>query len=142
MHELVHDAVMSRRMPPWQPDACCNHYRFDRSLSDAECETLVGWIDRTRYIIGFDFQPGVRAMVHHVIVFAIDEAKIGELERRDGSDGRPGWDCFGEGSELQGDKRYVGGWQPGVLARVLPDGIGRELPAHRRHIGIAVLWTR
>lgn len=188
LHELVHDAVASRQMPPWQPDPCCNHYRFDRSLSDAERETLIGWleqgypagdpatapplqpppqglphvdlhaemaaaftpepsigadelrcflldhapIDRTRYITGFDFHPGVRAMVHHVIVFAIDESKIGELERRDGSDGRPGWDCYGEGSELQGDKRYIGGWQPGVLAHVLPDGIGRELAAHTR----------
>jgi hypothetical protein len=187
VHEQVRDAVMARRMPPWQPDACCNHYRFDRSLSDAERDTLVRWlehgfpagdpvtapatppaqglprvdlhaemaaaftptpkvgadelrcflldhepIDRTRYITGFDFHPGVRAMVHHVIVFAIDESKIGELERRDGSDGRPGWDCYGEGSELQGDKHYIGGWQPGVLARVLPDGIGRELPARSR----------
>src|SRR6185503_3181801 len=147
MRDAIRDAVVSRRMPPWQPDACCNHYRFDRSLSDAERDTLVRWIDqgfaagepasappvqappkglprvdlhaemaaefrpspkigadelrcflldhapieRTRYITGFDFHPGARAMVHHVIVFAIDESKVGELERRDGSDGRPGW---------------------------------------------------
>lgn len=188
VHDAIRDAVASRRMPPWQPDPCCNHYRFDRSLSDAERDTLVRWIDqgfaagepasappvptpaqglprvdlhaemaaeftptprvgadelrcflldhapidRTRYITGFDFHPGVRAMVHHVIVFAIDESKVGELERRDGSDGRPGWDCYGEGGELQGSKQYIGGWQPGVLARVLPDGIGRELKAHTR----------
>src|SRR6185436_5801867 len=30
LHELVRDAVASRQMPPWQPDPCCNHYRFDR----------------------------------------------------------------------------------------------------------------
>jgi hypothetical protein len=185
---IVRDSIDSRRMPPWQPDACCNHYRYDRSLTDDERATFLTWIDngtalgdpadsppamppptglprvdlraempaeftpqpkvgadelrcflldheaidRTRYITGFDFQPGVRAMVHHVIVFAVDEADANSLEARDGADGRPGWDCYGEAGELQGSSKYVGGWQPGVLPRLLPDGIGRELPKGTR----------
>jgi len=188
LHGILHDAVESRRMPPWQPDPCCTTYRFDRSLSEAERATLLRWfdtgtvagdpgdapatpppaiglprvdlraemavpftpqpkvgadelrcflldhdaIDHPRYITGFDFQPGVRAMVHHVIVYAVDEAEAGKLAARDGEDGRPGWDCYGEGGELAGDSKYVGGWQPGVTARLLPDGIGRELPKGTR----------
>jgi hypothetical protein len=89
-------------------------------------------IDRTRYITGFDFTPGVRSMVHHVIVYAVDEDKARELAERDGKDGRPGWDCYGEDGELRGSREYIGGWQPGVLARLLPEGIGRELKANTR----------
>lgn len=185
---ILHDAVASRRMPPWQPDPCCTPYQFDRSLSDAERDTFLRWIengvaigdpaeappttppaaglprvdlraempvaflpqprvgsdeircflldhepiDRTRYITGFDFQPGVRAMVHHVIVNAIEPDKVAELEARDGADGRPGWDCYGDGGELTQSSQYIGGWQPGVLPRLLPEGIGRELPARTR----------
>ncbi|CAN5917158.1 hypothetical protein BH11MYX3_BH11MYX3_06190 [soil metagenome] len=89
-------------------------------------------IDRTRYITGFDFLPGVRSMVHHVIVFSVPEDAVAALSKDDGKDGRPGWDCYGEGGELQSSKEYIGGWQPGVLPRVLPEGIGRELKARTR----------
>ncbi len=185
---VIHDAVASRQMPPWQPDACCNHYLFDRSLTDAEYDTLLRWLEtgtpagdpadekpiaepprtlprvdlhaempvdfvpqpargsdeircflldhddipRTRYITGFDFQPGARPEVHHVIVYAVDEDRAKDLAAKEGKDGRPGWDCYGEDGELRGSREYIGGWQPGVLPRLLPDGIGRELKAHTR----------
>ncbi|HWO23926.1 MAG TPA: hypothetical protein VNO30_34525 [Kofleriaceae bacterium] len=188
MREIVRDAVESRRMPPWQPAPCCNEYLHDRSLTDAERETLLRWlaggtpagdpadarpdaaptpglprvdlaavmpvpftpapkigsdeircflldhepIDRMRYITGFDFKPGARSLVHHVIVYAVDEDAARELAARDGADGRPGWDCYGEGGELVQSKQYIGGWQPGNLPRVLPEGLGRELPARTR----------
>ena len=188
LHGLVRAAIDARTMPPWQPDACCNHYAWDRSLSEAERATMLRWFDtgmpagdpadappampppaslphvdlraempaaftpiakvgadelrcflldhepieRTRYITGFDFQPGARPEVHHVIVFAVPEGEVGALMAQDGRDGRPGWDCYGQGGELQPGTAYIGGWQPGVLARVLPAGIGRELPAHTR----------
>jgi hypothetical protein len=185
---LVHDAVASRRMPPWQPAPCCNAYQHDRSLTDADRDTLLRWIergapagdraderpvappprglprvdltatmrvpftpqakvgadelrcflldhepiDRERYITGFDFKPGVRSMVHHVIVYAVDEDAVGKLAAKDGTDGRPGWDCYGQGGEIWQSMQYIGGWQPGELPRVLPEGLGRELPAHTR----------
>ena len=188
MRDLVHDAVETRRMPPWQPAPCCDRYLHDRSLSDADRDTMLRWleggtpagdpadarpaappppglprvdlaavmpvpftpqpkigadelrcflldhepIERLRYITGFDFKPGVRSMVHHVIVYAVDEDAAAELAARDGADGRPGWDCFGQGGELAQSKQYIGGWQPGVLPRLLPEGIGRELPARTR----------
>ncbi|HEX5059695.1 MAG TPA: hypothetical protein VFV99_10065, partial [Kofleriaceae bacterium] len=189
IREAITEAVDERRMPPWQPADCCNHYRWDRSLSDAERNTLLRWlrsgmalgdiadqmpvpapptglprvdltatmhvpfipqpkigadeircflldhddIPRDRYITGFDFKPGVRGEVHHIIVAAVDEDHAAELAKRDGEDGRPGWDCWGDGaSEFGSDAQYIGGWQPGVLPRLLPDGVGRKLPAHTR----------
>ena len=186
LREAIYQAVEDNVMPPWQPADCCNHYKWDRSLTSDERATLLRWlgggmpigdiaervpvtpppvglprvdltatmrapftpqpkigadevrcfmldhapIDRDRYITGFDFKPGVRGEVHHIIVMAIDEDDAAELDARDGADGRPGWDCWGEGSEL--GSQYIGGWQPGVLPRVLPDGIGRLLPARTR----------
>ena len=188
MRESLRDAIDARTMPPWQPSDCCNHYNYDRSLSDADRDTLLRWFDSalpvgdpadeqpvmppplglphvdltatmhtaftpqpkvgadeircfmldhapietTRYITGFDFKPGTRGEVHHVIVMALDEDRAAELAPRDGEDGRPGWDCWGSGGEITTGQAYIGGWQPGVLPRLLPDGIGRELPAHTR----------
>ena len=188
LREAIFQAVDARLMPPWQPAACCNEYKWDRSLTDAERATLLRWlttnlplgdeadrapvappptglprvdltarmpepflpkptigadeircfllehdaIDRDRYITGFDFKPGVRGEVHHIIVAAVAPQAVAELEAKDGADGRPGWDCWGEGSELGSTQTYIGGWQPGVLPRLLPDGIGRLLPAGTR----------
>jgi hypothetical protein len=186
--ESIHLAVTDRRMPPWQPDACCNTYRWDRSLTEDQRATFLRWleqgfalgdpadappaeppppglprvdlravmpepfspqpqigadelrcflldhdaIDRVRYITGFDFQPGVRSMVHHVIAYAVEADKVDDFERRSGSDGRPGFECRGDDGEVIGGKRHIGGWQPGVTARLYPDGMGRELPAGSR----------
>lgn len=41
----IHEAVATRSMPPWQPDPCCTPYRWDRSLSDAQRETVLRWFD-------------------------------------------------------------------------------------------------
>lgn len=37
-------AIASGAMPPWQPDDACNSYRGDFSLSDAEQDTLLAWL--------------------------------------------------------------------------------------------------
>ncbi|HEY5922759.1 MAG TPA: hypothetical protein VIV11_13860 [Kofleriaceae bacterium] len=188
VREAVYQTIEQRIMPPWQPADCCNHYQWDRSLSDEQRNTLLRWlehnmplgdvadqmpvpppptglprvdltatmrapftpipkigadevrcflldhapIERDRYITGFDFKPGVRGEVHHIIVSAVDADYAAELAARDGADGRPGWDCWGEGSELASGAKYIGGWQPGVLPRLLPDGMGRLLPARTR----------
>lgn len=39
-------AVASGTMPPWQPDDCCNHYRWDRSLTDEQRALLLSWLDQ------------------------------------------------------------------------------------------------
>jgi hypothetical protein len=188
VREAVYQTVEDRVMPPWQPADCCNHYRWDRSLTDAERNTMLRWLDnnmtvgdpadrmptpppptglprvdltatmptpfipkpkigadeircflldhepitRDRYITGFDFKPGVRGEVHHIIVMAVDEELAADYAVKEGADGRPGWDCWGEASEFGSGSTYIGGWQPGVLPRLLPEGMGRLLPAGRR----------
>lgn len=43
-HEISH-AVLSREMPPFMPEACCNRFQNDTSLSDQQIADLVRWID-------------------------------------------------------------------------------------------------
>ncbi|MEW5851282.1 MAG: monooxygenase [Myxococcota bacterium] len=40
----IRSAVLSGTMPPWPPAACCNRYRFDRSLSAVEIATIDAWV--------------------------------------------------------------------------------------------------
>jgi hypothetical protein len=188
VREAVRQAVDERTMPPWQPNDCCNSYRWARSLSDAERETMLNWLaqnmpigdpadqmpvqqppqglprvdlhasmrvpftpmqkvgadeircflldheltDRDRYITGVDFKPGVRGEVHHVVILAADEDAAAGYAAQDGADGRPGWDCWGKGPAFRDGTKFVGSWQPGVLPRLLPAGMGRLLPARSR----------
>jgi hypothetical protein len=188
LREDIHRVIADRVMPPWQPADCCNHYRWDRSLSAAERNTLLTWLetnlplgdiadqqpvppppqglprvdlraqmpvaftpmpklgadelrcflldheltDRDRYITGVDFKPGVRGEVHHVTLTSVTAEVAAELAAKSGADGRPGWDCWGQGFVAGQGTKFVGSWQPGVLPRLLPDGIGRLLPAGSR----------
>jgi hypothetical protein len=44
---LIRDRVASRQMPPWHLDKTVGikEYKYDRSLSDAQIDTIVRWID-------------------------------------------------------------------------------------------------
>ena len=84
------------------------------------------------YMTGFEFHPGRRAMVHHVIIYAVEPGELAERVARDGKDGRPGWDCYGDAGELASGTSFVAGWQPGNQARLLPDGNGRPIAAGSR----------
>lgn len=45
MRELIAAAVQARTMPPWFASDDCADYVGDRSLSDAEIQTLITWAD-------------------------------------------------------------------------------------------------
>ena len=44
--------LTSKRMPPWQPDPCCNRYRCDRSLTDARARHAVDAGSRAAAALG------------------------------------------------------------------------------------------
>jgi Copper type II ascorbate-dependent monooxygenase, C-terminal domain len=181
----VRAAVTSRRMPPWQPDPCCTHYRGERSLSEQQLAELTEWIDAgaaagapseappvvsaddlprvdvraampeafvpsprvgvdevrcfvldTRFdadtfVVGMNVIPGDRREVHHVIVYAVPEATAEALAKKQRADGRAGWDCYGDITEIRADGA-IGGWQPGYRPMVLPQGYGRAVHAGSR----------
>ncbi|MBZ0236804.1 MAG: monooxygenase [Deltaproteobacteria bacterium] len=78
------------------------------------------------YVTGTDLIPSNRRIAHHAIIVAVSNDKARELARKDGADGRPGWDCYGGADELDA-RGTIGGWQPGDSPRVFPDGVGAEV---------------
>src|SRR5258706_16121733 len=43
--KAIKTAVLSRKMPPWFADAKYGHFQNERSLTEAETQTLVSWAD-------------------------------------------------------------------------------------------------
>jgi hypothetical protein len=43
--KAIKQAVVLKKMPPWFADPASIHFRGDRSLSQAEIDTLVAWVD-------------------------------------------------------------------------------------------------
>src|SRR5438445_8772948 len=44
--KAIKSAVLARKMPPWLADPHYGRFSNDRSLSQAEIDTLVAWVDR------------------------------------------------------------------------------------------------
>lgn len=96
---------------------------------EVRCFVLDGSFDGDSFVRGINVVPGNRSMVHHVIVMAVAPDLADELARKQGKDGRPGWDCVGE---LETDRQrtaQLGGWTPGSRGIEYPDGLGRSVPA-------------
>lgn len=44
--DITRDAITRGIMPPWQPDDCCSHYKWDLSLSPEQERAVLEWIDQ------------------------------------------------------------------------------------------------
>jgi hypothetical protein len=82
-------------------------------------------LPQERDLIGFDITPGVRRMVHHVLLFGAARADAEAADRRDAG---LGWTCFG-GPNTAGVPSVVGGWVSGTPVVQYPPGTGVPLPA-------------
>jgi hypothetical protein len=112
-----------------QPDLHGDEYR---------CFRLDGAIPRDAFITGFEVIPGNRQLVHHVVLYSVhpdDPTFIpgqpptqGELMAAlDGSDGRPGWNCFFGAGGVRGE--IPGLWTPGQDVVSYPAGLGMRVRA-------------
>jgi len=91
------------------------------------------------FVTSARIEPGADKVVHHVILFRVDEAQVPGAKRLDSRDAGPGWNCFGgtglpagTGSGLQdslNDANWVAAWAPGWGGNRLPEGTGVPLPA-------------
>lgn len=95
---------------------------------EIRCFLLPHTFTTATYVTGTDLLPSNRRIAHHAILVAVSRDKARELARKDGADGRPGWDCYGGADELDA-RGTIGGWQPGDSPRVFPDGVGAEVKA-------------
>jgi hypothetical protein len=78
-----------------------------------------------RDIVGVNVQPGVRTMVHHVLVYSLDASLA---QAQDAAEAGEGWTCFsGPGQNAT----MLGGWVPGTSATQYPSGTGITLQASK-----------
>lgn len=72
------------------------------------------------YVAGIEFRPGAKSVVHHCLLF-LDTT--GAARRLDEAEDGPGYTSFGgPGFAPTGG---LGGWAPGVMPALLPEGVGR-----------------
>lgn len=118
MAEAMKNAVQARRMPPWMPSASCGTpFLDDRSLSQAQIDTISRWADE-RAPAGnpADAPPApgpVGQLARIDATLAMPEAYTPSTARTDD------YRCFLVDPELSGN-RFVTGFdvQPGVPAEV------------------------
>jgi hypothetical protein len=82
------------------------------------------------YVTGADIAPGVRAQVHHIIVYLAPPAAAATVERWDAADRGPGYRCYGGPSasgEQGGQINFMTGWAPGSGGGDFPAGTGQRL---------------
>ncbi|MBI3072240.1 MAG: monooxygenase [Deltaproteobacteria bacterium] len=85
-----------------------------------------------RFLTGVQVRPGATAIVHHVIVYAPQNASAeAQAVRLDSREAGPGYTCFG-GPRISG--LPVAGWAPGMPATRYPDGTGIRLAQGRKLI--------
>jgi hypothetical protein len=118
----------SEAPPP--PDAGLPTLRVDATLTmaqpytpratltdDYRCFVLDPALAADKQVTGYDISPGVRAEVHHVIVYVVDRAAA---LAQDALDAEPGWQCFGGAGVTSSGA--LGAWAPGSGAVIYPAG--------------------
>ena len=90
------------------------------------CFVLPTDFDTDKWVASIEFQPGNRAIVHHINIWL---ARTGEARKRDAADPGPGYDSPFPGN-VPGFRSagVLGGWIPGHVPWTLPEGVGNRLP--------------
>jgi len=76
-----------------------------------------------KYVVGFEYRPGNRRVVHHMIAFLDNTGAAQKLATEKG-DGATYLSFGGPGFTPTGG---IGGWAPGASPRFLPEGSGHPL---------------
>lgn len=88
---------------------------------------LDGVIPKGKILVGYEFKPGDKDVVHHSTLF-VDYS--GALKKYDKEDPAPGYDAFEKGGTMEfGSAITIGNWAPGSDAYTYPDGTGFYLEA-------------
>ncbi len=100
----------------------------DKLSDEYRCFIVDPKLEGERFITGYDILPGNAAVVHHVLMFELENSLIPEaqkLEREEG-DNRDGYTCFG-GPRVANGLQPIGAWAPGSPAVKFPEGTGIRL---------------
>ncbi len=91
---------------------------------DYHCFLLEPSLEQSRHLIGFEVMPGVRQMVHHVLLFAAPRQAALD---RDAQEEGPGWTCYGDANVA--GQSLLGAWAPGTPPTRYPEGTGVRVAA-------------
>ena len=107
--------------------------------NDYRCFVLDPHFTKPTFITGYQVTPDHRAEIHHVQIFHIDASQVAAAAKISGSDGKPGWSCYGTvdlpSTEhhhhsghvvpgFTGQAGLVAGWVPGQDPVVYPEHSG------------------
>jgi hypothetical protein len=110
---------------PWVDatlNASADYTPTSNPTDDYRCLILDPALSQTRDVIGYDILPGVRAQVHHVILYIAPRTSA---QSKDASQAGPGWTCYG--GPGVGSSKMLGGWVPGSGVTRFPTGTGIRL---------------
>jgi hypothetical protein len=112
-------ADVALRMPePFVPDvATPDDYRCFVLDYDASVE---------RWMSGFFVQPDRAEMVHHVILYQLDEDWADDVAAWDAADERPGYACLFDAGTWE--SAFFAGWAPGQGEVHFEEGVARRVP--------------
>lgn len=91
--------------------------------SELRCFLLDWPAQKEQFVTGFHVEPGDPKLVHHVIAEIVKPEHVGYFEALEREDTRPGWDCYGKGTDPRKGVG-IGGWAPGYKPVNYPQGIG------------------
>ncbi len=126
-----------RRMTLEMPTAYTPSAPGSTGTDDYRCFLLDPGLDEDVWLTGSNVLPGNPEVVHHVILFRVDEAQVAQAEALDDKTVDPGWTCFG-GSGVEGtatdisDASWLAAWAPGGDETRIRDGHGVRLEAGAR----------
>lgn len=88
-----------------------------------------------RFLTGYEVVPGDPSIVHHVILYSIDDdGGMSRAVQLDAEEPGPGYTCFGTSGLSIQSSRAVAAWAPGTAATRYPAGTGIRLHGGRRAI--------
>ncbi|MDX1932514.1 MAG: redoxin domain-containing protein [Capsulimonadales bacterium] len=87
--------------------------------------TLPVDFEQDRYISAFDFKPGNRTIVHHMIAYIDKDGST--AKEMDNRETEPGWSVSGGGSGIRNED-WGDGWAPGMNPRRFTPGLAVRVP--------------
>jgi hypothetical protein len=102
---------------------------------DYRCYLVDPGITQDMYLTDFEVKPGDDRVVHHVILYSLDDADT-ELAavQLDVDEAGPGYACYGGPRVPSATSRFVAGWAPGTPPTHYPEGTGVPLMAGRQAV--------
>lgn len=97
------------------------------SSDDYRCIPIGDPLEDDLLLSGVRVIPDAVDQVHHVILYAVASSGQDEIGPLSELDEAAGWECFGDAG--LDDAQTVGGWVPGDLDSLLPDGVAKRVPA-------------